>query len=713
MDKINYFNSGLRLSEEALESAQNAVNHNNAVGTITGYYDEQLTILSVSQVLFDNLGYSEEEFMKISKCSLRKLFYGENRSLLEPERFPVIKGAGEGEMLTKDGTPVTVRLYKEDDVDKNGTPVWILSVRVDWERENLTLVNGAIKSGLWYFDCDKNGEIKDVHWSHAFRKILGYHDILDFPNELSSWSDLLYDADKEKTLNRLKDAIADKTNNTKYDVEYRLKMLDGTYQWFRAKFTKTNLCEYYVNLKENVFDSMKNETSMMSIFEKNNTWDELISDYIENYVCEEDRQEVSHFYKRDYITKRLSKIDSELSLECRIILDGDIRWVRNVILRGEKKKSDYAIIFIRDITDAKREAEINKRISADSEAMGHLIKSVTRLVDHFAICDLENDSYEYSVIKIKAEYQSRGKYSEFIKAVTGKFKTLESSESLELILSPQNLRNKLIDENEIYKFEYCSLDEDCYRSASFIPLEWKEGNLTKVLWVSMDITQEKKQEIIARNALKDAYQAAERANKAKTEFLTNMSHDIRTPMNAIVGLTAIAGANVASQDKTIECLSKITTASRHLLGLINEVLDMARIESGRVSLVEEFNFSELVDNLVTLVKPSVDEHKHNLQVHVKNIDHEDVYGDTLRIQQVFVNLMSNAIKYTPDGGNIVFSIKEKENAQSELGCYEFCIEDDGIGMDEEFQKVMFQPFTRADDRRTTKVQGTGLGMEIT
>ena len=111
-----------------------------------------------------------------------------------------------------------------------------------------------------------------------------------------------------------------------------------------------------------------------------------------------------------------------------------------------------------------------------------------------------------------------------------------------------------------------------------------------------------------------------------------MSHDIRTPMNAIVGLTAIAGANIKHQDKVIECLSKITTASRHLLGLINEVLDMARIESGRVSLVEEeFNISELVDNLITLVKPGMDQHKHKLEVHVKNIEHEDVCTDTADI----------------------------------------------------------------------------------
>lgn len=234
------------------------------------------------------------------------------------------------------------------------------------------------------------------------------------------------------------------------------------------------------------------------------------------------------------------------------------------------------------------------------------------------------------------------------------------------------------------------------------------------LLVSMDVSPKKKAEIESRKALKEAYRAAENASRAKTEFLSNMSHDIRTPMNAIVGLTAIAGANIESQEKVIECLGKITKSSRHLLGLINEVLDMARIESGKMSLTEEdFNLPELVDNLITMTKTSIDEHHHSFEVHIDHIEHEAVCGDSLRIQQVFVNLMSNAIKYTPDGGHIIFSIREKPNGFSELGCYEFTIEDDGIGMTPEFQKIMFDPFSRADDHRTTKVQGTGLGMAIT
>ena len=310
-------------------------------------------------------------------------------------------------------------------------------------------------------------------------------------------------------------------------------------------------------------------------------------------------------------------------------------------------------------------------------------------------------------------YAPTGAYHDFVEQVVAKYKTLEPLDALAALFSPENIRKNLQDENDIYKFEYCSMDENTYKIASIIPLEWNGTKLVKALLASMDVSQEKKAEIESHNALKDAYRAAENASRAKTEFLSNMSHDIRTPMNAIVGLTAIAGANIENQDRVVECLGKITKSSRHLLGLINEVLDMARIESGRMSLAEEdFSLPELVDNLLTLTKPVIDEHHHQLEVHIEHIEHEAVCGDSLRIQQVFVNLMSNAVKYTPDGGNITLTIKEKPNGFSELGCYEFSIEDNGIGMTPEFQKIMFEPFSRADDHRTTKVQGTGLGMAI-
>lgn len=657
-------------------------------------------------------------------------------------------------MLTAEGAPVFVRLYKKDAIDTEGNPIWVMSVQMNLAYENLSLVNESIRSALWYFDCDENSEIIRVSWSHAFRRILGYHDSIDFPNRLTSWSDLLHPEDKDRVLQLLQKTIADKTNETKYNVEYRLRLPDGSYQWFRATaevirrmdgsasriagiitnidaekrslmqaqraaafhraFTSANLCEYYVNLEQNTFDTFKVEDSLMTAFESSETWDELVSFFVKNYVIEQDRKAVRDFYDRSEIAAKLKGLETELSQECRIILNGEERWVRNAIMRGEIEDSEYAMIFLRDITESRADSERRQQLASDNASMELLIQSMVRLVDRFVVCDLEEDRYDFYSLQGDMIYEPSGSYHDFVAQVITKYKTLEPLDALEILISPENVRKNLPDEKSIYKYEYCSLDENTYKIASFLPLEWEGDKLIKALLVSMDVSPEKKAEIESRKALKEAYRSAENASRAKTQFLSNMSHDIRTPMNAIVGLTAIAGANIENQEKVVECLGKITKSSRHLLGLINEVLDMARIESGKMSLTEEdFNLPELVDNLITMTKTSIDEHHHSFEVHIDHIEHEAVCGDSLRIQQVFVNLMSNAIKYTPDGGHIIFSIREKPNGFSELGCYEFTIEDDGIGMTPEFQKIMFDPFSRADDHRTTKVQGTGLGMAIT
>lgn len=192
-----------------------------------------------------------------------------------------------------------------------------------------------------------------------------------------------------------------------------------------------------------------------------------------------------------------------------------------------------------------------------------------------------------------------------------------------------------------------------------------------------------------------------------------MSHDIRTPMNSIMGLTAIAGMHVNDPERVRECLNNITSASRHLLGLINEVLDMAKIESGSIGLAEEpFDLSESIENLITMMNPQIAAKKQELKVDLVDIKHEHVIGDPTRLQQVFVNIMGNSIKFTPDGGTISLRITELPSHIPSSGCYEFVFSDTGCGMSKEFMKTVFEPFARANDSRTTKVEGTGLGMAI-
>ena len=265
-----------------------------------------------------------------------------------------------------------------------------------------------------------------------------------------------------------------------------------------------------------------------------------------------------------------------------------------------------------------------------------------------------------------------------------------------------------------YSFTYGKkLDGDIfYLQARVAYVDTSDGGWVAVVGTrNIDdlIKKEKKQEA----ALREAYYAAESASKAKTDFLSSMSHDIRTPMNGIIGMTAIVASHLDDKERVKDSLEKITKASRHLLSLINEVLDMNKIESGKVQLAEdEFNLSDLIENLINMTSSQITEHNHTLNVNVSGVQHENVIGDSLRIQKIFTNLMGNAVKFTPDGGRIRLTISERPSRQEKVGRYEFVFEDNGIGMSEEFMDHIFEPFTRAEDGSERRTQGTGLGMTI-
>lgn len=220
--------------------------------------------------------------------------------------------------------------------------------------------------------------------------------------------------------------------------------------------------------------------------------------------------------------------------------------------------------------------------------------------------------------------------------------------------------------------------------------------------------------IKANKALRDAYFSARRADNAKTDFLSRMSHDIRTPMNAIIGMTSIAETHMDDKEKIADCLEKISVSGNYLLSLINDVLDMSKIESGKFTLSEEnISLSPFLDSLMEMELPSAREKNHVLTLQKHNIIHENIIGDALRIQQMFVNIISNSVKYTNNGGIISVDVTEKPVENPRVGCYEFVFRDNGIGMSDEVLKNIFEPFERAEDERVGKQQGTGLGMAIT
>ena len=218
----------------------------------------------------------------------------------------------------------------------------------------------------------------------------------------------------------------------------------------------------------------------------------------------------------------------------------------------------------------------------------------------------------------------------------------------------------------------------------------------------------------AKDIATEALQTAENANKAKTDFLSNMSHDIRTPMNAIIGMTSLIRHDAGNKDKVIEYADKIDISSQHLLGIINDVLDMSKIEAGKtVFKYTDFSMPDLIEELNTIFQPQIAERNQTLMVIKENIRHEWVNGDQVHLMQIFSNLVSNAVKYTQEGGKIQFLVEECETKSSVYAKYRFLVSDNGMGMSADFKETIFDPFTRAEGSVTNKIQGTGLGMAIT
>ncbi len=357
-----------------------------------------------------------------------------------------------------------------------------------------------------------------------------------------------------------------------------------------------------------------------------------------------------------------------------------------------------------------------KRLLKGKREAESIVAGINRLFNRFILVNLEEGTYQYMNDQKPAftEIPDSGNYEELIDFVRDKLKPGYDGESMGEILAPEYLRENFCREVSYRKYEYrIQRKEEEWEEMAVIALDWKEGKAVSVLLAIQEITGQKRKELQTQTALKEAYQSAEAANHAKSEFLSRMSHDIRTPMNAIMGMTAIAAMHMDDKSRLEDCLAKISISSQHLLGLINEVLDMSKIESGKLELSdEEFDLSETVNRLLGIFHSQIEGRKQVLSVTLGGVAHEKVIGDQQRLTQVLVNIMGNAVKFTPEGGNISLHISETPSRIEGSGCYEFIFTDTGIGMDQEFVDKIFEPFVRAGDSRTSKTEGTGLGMSI-
>lgn len=441
----------------------------------------------------------------------------------------------------------------------------------------------------------------------------------------------------------------------------------------------------------------------------------------ENVIYEEDVDRFLSMLSLENLRRRAQEVEEYTEEVCEYRVKGQrFLWVEQHILFMRQEGKMTVNILGRDIT---REKHKEQQYVRDSLEKAQIINSLSSMFFATYYLNLENDVFRMVTQReeVGNVLGAERKYSEGIRIYAENFMhSMDRKEYLET-MSLENLLRELRPEHPFVAVEYRKIrnenglieKEYNWIRATVVLAESENGRPKTALYVAQDVTESKQKEEREHRTLMEACEAANHANASKSEFLSRMSHDIRTPMNGIIGMTAIAATHLDDRDRIMDCLNKITVSSKHLLSLINEVLDMSKIESGKLDLAEEeFNLPDLIQSVLTMIRPSVQEKQHTLELHIARVDHDELIGDGMRLQQIFMNILGNSIKYTPPGGKLELEIIERPSRIYGYGCYEFVFKDNGIGMSEEFCRRIFEPFSRAEDSCVNKTEGTGLGMTI-
>lgn len=359
------------------------------------------------------------------------------------------------------------------------------------------------------------------------------------------------------------------------------------------------------------------------------------------------------------------------------------------------------------VTETKQQRQAEEELQA-------VARNTLVVFEEIYVVEVEKNYYR--MIYPRMECMEEGNYEAAIEEhfCTGRIFT-EDKERIRKFLSIQGIREQLKEENYVEEKYRRTLEggQVVWCLTSLTVLERKEGFPVTVIIAIRNIENIIAEEEKQKKQLHMAMEKAEAANLAKADFLSRMSHDIRTPMNTIIGMTEIAKSNLEDRERILDCLKKITLAGNHLLGMINEVLDMSKIDTGKMTLRKEsFSMEELLENFIAMAKSQTNEKHHTLNVTLAPIDHKYLIGDSVRIQQVFMNMISNAVKYTPEGGNISIAMREEWECGRDYSQFVFEFKDNGIGMSEEFREKIFEPYEREKSTAVENIQGTGLGMYI-
>ena len=449
-------------------------------------------------------------------------------------------------------------------------------------------------------------------------------------------------------------------------------------------------------------------------------FDTVIDNWAKGYVHPDDQKALLACLNSENLLKELSDKD-EYSGNYRSLTDGVVHTYQYKIFKVDDKGNVLAGFQNVDKIIADHLEEERKRREKDElyktalRKHSEVISSLASLYTTIFHADVATHEYEIlsSVPLMNEVAAKKGNFDEMEKRIIDSFMAQDYREPMRIFLDLNTLSERLRSINTVVT-EYRNAEGKWFQARFIAKRRNKAGEVEEVLYVAREITKEKEQELRQEQALRDALLAAKHASRAKTTFLNNMSHDIRTPMNAIIGFTALAKTHIDNVDLVKDYLTKIHTSSTHLLSLINEILDMSRIESGTVRLdANPVHLPDVLHDLRTMIQGQIGAKSQNLYIDTLDVTHEDVITDKLRLNQVLLNIVSNAMKYTGVGGDISIRVQELPCPKKGHATYEFSVKDNGIGMSKEFQETVFDAFSRERSSTVSGIQGTGLGMSIT
>ncbi len=436
--------------------------------------------------------------------------------------------------------------------------------------------------------------------------------------------------------------------------------------------------------------------------------------YVEALVYGPDKEMVLRMTNYACVREKLLK-QSFYSVNYRILRDGKFQYFQIRIARiGEAGEADRVVVGFRSLDEDTRHDLARKNEIEEAYEIISGLSSDYNFISLFNPDDGRMSIYKAdSSMEIKTTLAQHERYQDAVDAYTEyvseedkeRWRELTLLENIRRELADKqcydiNIRNNVNGEKNYIQFRFAKVEDEQFGS--------------RVVIAKRIITDIVENEMKQQQILADALERAERASRSKSTFLSNMSHDIRTPMNAIIGFTSLASAHLDNQERVKDYLAKIMSSSNHLLSLINDVLEMSRIESGKLHLNEaECNLSEVMHELRNILQVDVREKKLDFSIDTVDVFDENVICDRLRLNQVLLNLLGNAIKFTKPGGSVSVRIMEKEGGTKERTLYEIRVKDSGIGMSEEFVRRIFEPFEREKTTTVSGIQGTGLGMPIT